>query len=307
MSGHTARVSLIKHALHSFAFCLYCILRGLPFYTAVYGAFLSFESGLATNPQLVQHISLTQKIFTLNNRVSTLPFPGGRIQRPNDRLVDIMTGMYQIFVDKEYEKDRRYSPQQGDVIVDGGAFIGLWTLRVAQVSGKSGRIIAVEPNPLAYAQLQNNIRLNNLGNVTTVNKALGDQNGKIDLFTEARGFSATSLFRNHVETFVPKTGVTSVKCEMTTIDDLVSDYDVKQVDILKIDVEGAELAVLHGASKSFEKKIIHKIVVEVHEDICSKQSIIDYLVSNNFIIDRQTDYPDPALCNRVLIYSRLAT
>jgi FkbM family methyltransferase len=82
----------------------------------------------------------------------------------------------------------------GDVFVDVGANIGLFTLIAACSVGPAGRVIAFEPTSVTYARLVDNVRLKGFSNVRCVNSALSDRSGYLDLTQSTDGFDAWNSF-----------------------------------------------------------------------------------------------------------------
>ena len=155
--------------------------------------------------------------------------------------------------------DRFFKPQRGDIVVDVGAHVGFYTLKAAKEVGNRGRVIAVEPEDKNYELLTKNIRINKYQNVTPVKSALSDFEGKAKFFLKARSFSHSLIGKTWITPIVGFTEVT-----VTTLDSLLKELAIKKVDLLKINVEGAELEVLKGCRKFLAKGEISKIVAETH-------------------------------------------
>lgn len=124
----------------------------------------------------------------------------------------------------------------GAIVVDVGAYLGYYTVLASRLTGAAGKIYAIEPDPGSFRWLERNIRQNGCRNVVAIRKALSAHAGTASLYRSARDPSTSSLFprREWVET-VP---VEAVK------PDAILDTDT--VDVVKIDVEGAEPLVLAG-------------------------------------------------------------
>jgi FkbM family methyltransferase len=128
----------------------------------------------------------------------------------------------------------------GAFFVDVGANIGLYTVAAGYAVGQSGHVLAVEPTPRTAAVLTQNIRLNGLrerGVVTVAQLAAGETRGRARLGTHIEDSGHNSLFPTGDEDEV-------VEVDVVPLDDLVGEG--RPVDVVKIDVEGAELAVLRG-------------------------------------------------------------
>jgi FkbM family methyltransferase len=82
----------------------------------------------------------------------------------------------------------------GDVFVDVGSNIGLFTLIAASCVGLRGKVVAFEPTEVTYARLVDNVRLNGFSNVDCVKSALSDRSGQLDLARSTDGFDAWNSF-----------------------------------------------------------------------------------------------------------------
>jgi FkbM family methyltransferase len=127
---------------------------------------------------------------------------------------------------------------KGMTVVDVGANIGYYTLLAAKLVGDKGRVIAFEPEPQNYALLVRNIKLNSYRNVVPVKKAVSRKTGTADLFINKQA-GAHGFFPDRDDNI----GVTRV--ETVSLDQYFKGRE-NPIDIIKIDVEGAELAVLQG-------------------------------------------------------------
>lgn len=126
----------------------------------------------------------------------------------------------------------------GDVVLDIGANIGLYTLTLARRVGPTGRVFAFEPEPSNCALLRKNIEQNGYHNVTIFEKAVSDRSGKCNLYlSKTHG----GLHR----TYQSRACSGSVVIESVRLDD-IADLRDQEVNLIKIDVEGAEPRVLAG-------------------------------------------------------------
>jgi FkbM family methyltransferase len=133
----------------------------------------------------------------------------------------------------------------GDVVIDGGANIGLFTLVAAAGVGRRGRVIACEPSPTTMRLLRANVDRNRFDWVELREVALAAAPGRLRLhvFTPGSGFSS----------FAPAdtTSGVEVEVEVATLDDVASEV-LERLKLVKLDVEGAELRALQGASQVLE-------------------------------------------------------
>ena len=78
----------------------------------------------------------------------------------------------------------------GDVFVDVGANIGLYTLIAAHIVGASGRVYAFEPGSETYRRLLSNVQLNQMTNVSCHELALSDSTARLDMNMSTDGYDA---------------------------------------------------------------------------------------------------------------------
>ena len=191
----------------------------------------------------------------------------------------VLTSFGDIFENQEYLLLKEYKPHHGDIVFDVGAFIGLYTLFASKCVGKGGKVYAFEPVPISYEFLIKNIKVNRINNVVPLNVALADYSGYTKLYIpqNTKYYAEASM--------IPTTSTIHYTVKVNTLDDVVQQYHLDRIDLLKIDVEGAELMVLKGGFHSL--KIVDKIVVEAHDTNGSKlsRSVVRYLKSSGFKVD----------------------
>jgi len=132
--------------------------------------------------------------------------------------------------------------RQEMVAYDIGAHVGFYTIMFARLSGKEGRVYAFEPNAVNLRYLKSHLDINNVNNVTVLPIALG-QDTSYTFFNETRNSSTGHVTANQTALMVP----------IDSIDNLIDKKLIEPPNIIKIDVEGAELDVLYGAGASIRK------------------------------------------------------
>jgi FkbM family methyltransferase len=162
----------------------------------------------------------------------------------------------QIFVHHEYEFDVRFAPR---AIVDAGANTGIASIYFAN-RFPSAKILAIEPEESNFRLLRHNTAP--YPNVVPIHAALWHESGKINLvdpalgkwgfMTEAGNASGAPLGHSFVHTV-----------DAVTIDQLLETHRLEKIDILKIDIEGAEREVF-GASSTWIGKV-DSVIAELHE------------------------------------------
>lgn len=130
--------------------------------------------------------------------------------------------------------------QPGDVFVDVGANIGYYSLLASGLVGDDGKVVSVEASPAIFRQLRGNLDRNRSGNVRAVNVAASDCKARLQLFRgPSHNIGETSLFQ--ADGFTADGMV-----EAAPLADILEAGELARARLLKIDVEGAEAAVLRG-------------------------------------------------------------
>ena len=159
-----------------------------------------------------------------------------------------------IFVTGRYEPnefswlDRLLQP--GMVFVDVGANMGLYSLFAARKVTVSGQVLAVEPSRREYEILEENVKSNALKNVRLVKAAASDRQGTADLLVAPLRNSG----HNTLGSFGYGTPVERTEQVPTErLDDIVQTAGLARVDVIKMDVEGAEMLALRGATETLRR------------------------------------------------------
>lgn len=148
----------------------------------------------------------------------------------------------------------------GMVYVDVGAHFGQFVLLASRRVGANGRVHAFEPASATYEQLQENIRLNGFVNIVANLNAVYEKSGVLDLHVCEPGlgeFNTLGRPSKRGGAIICDESVTAV-----TIDEYVSFHKISRVDLMKIDVEGAELHVLRGAESLLQRPDAPALIVE---------------------------------------------
>jgi FkbM family methyltransferase len=143
------------------------------------------------------------------------------------------------------------------VFVDVGANIGEFTIFAAK-RVTQGRVITFEPVPFLFGELKANVEINKFKNVELINKALSDRSGVVPIFNER-----SQSFDDNIFTLAPGPNNRLVaQVETIRLDDYIGS---KQINVMKIDVDGSELAVLKGGIETIQR--CHPIIfIEVCEE-----------------------------------------
>jgi len=164
------------------------------------------------------------------------------------------------FVDNYSEKKFVFTPWRYDleerlllgselpadgVFVDIGANVGLYTITAGKALGRQGRILAFEPNPRTMARLRFNVAAN-FGDVAQspeillLNLGVADKDSEFELQIDQSNLGASSIARRNRSRAPASTQRQSVVIRCRPLLDVLAQHGVQRVDVLKIDIEGAE-------------------------------------------------------------------
>jgi len=161
------------------------------------------------------------------------------------------------------------SLKPGMRMVDVGANIGLYSILGSSRVGDTGRVWAFEPSRESYDRLVRNLQLNECGCVQPIQVALGDAPDRLSTLTCDAGYGDAYRYLSPVTAH----GGGSPSGEVvraTTLDACAAEYDIKQIDLIKIDVEGWEYRVLLGASETLAANHDVRVVFESEPDWCER-------------------------------------
>lgn len=176
----------------------------------------------------------------------------------------------ELYRDCIYDKVEDFIAMPGWIVFDLGANVGLFSVQQAQ---RGARVYAFEPNPNCYRRLSKTTAANNLaGTINLFNYAVGAAPGTGTLAVPRVGIQAsspsTATFSIHSTTdgsIIPgaeQNVAEEFAVQITSLDQMVPALGVTHIDLLKIDVEGAEAEVLQGAMNILP--VVDRIVVEYH-------------------------------------------
>jgi len=164
-----------------------------------------------------------------------------------------------LLLGKAYEKCEtdlfNEAVEEGMVVIDCGANIGYYTLLAAKLVGERGKVFAFEPEPSNYALLVKNIEVNGYSNVVPIRKAITDRTGtiKLSLADDPSGHSIGQIDRAHAR------GVMMV--DSVTLDEFLK-QNITPIDVIKMDIEGAEMRALDGMENIIRQNPDLKIITE---------------------------------------------
>ena len=190
-------------------------------------------------------------------------FPPNRIQRAIYRLLAsrsfrkrVPEGAYNVAWDiwlrywkgGHIDQQRHYQLKPGDVVVEAGAYVGYYTLKMSQEVGPTGRVIAVEPVDENRNIILKNIEANDIQNVTVLPYAIWNEKGTVTFYLTDRQKNSLlpGLLRG-------KGKVREVVVPTVTIDSIVAETGIGTPDFVIITVNGVEVQALEGMDNTLDK------------------------------------------------------
>jgi FkbM family methyltransferase len=140
----------------------------------------------------------------------------------------------------------------GDVFYDLGANVGFFTLLAARLVGPQGAVVAFEPDPRNAKTLRANMARNGFSHVTVVEQGVSDTSGSLRFNVKDSTMSRLA-----------RPGEEGIDVPVTTLDDFIAGGAAPAPTLVKMDIEGAEIAALQGAPRMIAEQL-PEIICEVH-------------------------------------------
>ncbi|MGA9883793.1 MAG: FkbM family methyltransferase [Candidatus Acidiferrales bacterium] len=139
--------------------------------------------------------------------------------------------------------------KSGMTFFDIGSFHGIYALVAARRLGRQGRVVAFEPSPVQRRRLKLHLRMNGFRSVRVESCAVGVDNATSEFFAIVDG----DMTRGGLRPPASPDTVRSLPVEVVSLDQYVLENSMHGVDVIKLDVEGAELDVFRGATRVLTK------------------------------------------------------
>jgi FkbM family methyltransferase len=189
---------------------------------------------------------------------------------------------YMLYIPREEDVKPHLIMYENETFVDVGANIGSYSLKIANdYKNKGVSVIAIEAHPGNYKALCRNIELNSFKNVKAINKAASDRKDIVTIYERFHIENRVrSDFYSLCNTFLHENNIIrpngkSLQVESDTLDSILAN---NEVDVMKIDIEGAEVLALKGATNTLKQ--LRKIIVEIHGD--NFEQVKQILQTHNF-------------------------
>lgn len=180
-----------------------------------------------------------------------------------------------------------YTPAEGDVVIDVGAGIGEDAVVLSHLVGPRGHVDAIEAHPATFECLRSTVQRSRLANVAVHQKAIMRENGTVSISNDS----------NHLANSIVNQG-TGLKVEGLSLDIFIDQSGHSRIDLLKMNIEGAERDALLGLEKY--APIVHHLAVSCHDFVAdagggdnlrTKDAVRRRLVELGYTV---TDRIDPA-------------
>lgn len=175
-----------------------------------------------------------------------------------------------------------YFPKRGDIVVDVGAGVGEELMVFSHAVGPKGTVYAIEAHPFTFSVLKHNNEQNGFRNTVLLNCAISDENGFIHIEDSDVSLANRVVYNGDQNT---------IKVKAVTIHTLIEEHKIKQIDFLKVNIEGAEQLLIKGIGSSISK--IRNVAISCHdfryhqegvEFFRTKKLVVEYLNDSGFIV-----------------------
>lgn len=143
--------------------------------------------------------------------------------------------------------------QPGEFVLEAGANVGYFTLLLARLVGPTGRVLCYEPDPETSRILARNVESNGYRNVTVRPVAVADEPGELTFFRALKNTGDNRLFSHGAD-------AGSFPVPVVTLDDELRGEP--RIDLLKMDIQGAEALALHGMARTLREAPPRRIMME---------------------------------------------
>jgi FkbM family methyltransferase len=239
-----------------------------------YSRYFPIQKGKAAIGRIISRI-----IFTVKIR-SKLGF---------DLLIFPNSLQDQSFLDSRNLEDQSIvkeisSLNKNGVFIDIGANIGFYSLMASLQVGPEGKVFSFEPSPREYWRFLYNIIENKATSIIPFNIGIADKSQLVDFCISE---THTGLNKIVGDNNLSVSGRT-IKVPMMKLDDVIDHYNIREdIDLVKIDIEGAELFALQGMQNLLRNNKIRRIIIEITPELFAgynycKNDVYDFLGSFSY-------------------------
>lgn len=221
--------------------------------------------------KIIIYLIMSLYSFLLPDKIYLVSYPGGKIYlnlREGIMTREILLGIYE--TPKMNLFKRTLKPNM--TVIDVGAHRGYFSFLAAKIIEDKGNIYSIEPALTNFSWLKKGVKINKYNSIKLFQLAISNKNGFLKLFEgDKSGHHSLTGDMGH--------GSTVVKVQK--LDDFVEENNIKKVDLIKIDVEGADIEVIEGAKKLLQQENL-KIVMDIHN--IDREKLFNIFRENNYSI-----------------------
>jgi FkbM family methyltransferase len=174
-------------------------------------------------------------------------------------------------------------------VVDVGGNLGYYALLEARMVGDAGRVIAIEPVTANFAQLSKNVYANGYRNILLHNVAVGAVNGTATMYIGKKS--------NWHALYPVPWKTREITVAVSTLDAVLAQHNLHSVDLIRMDLEGYEVEVIHGMVETIEN-YSPRLLVELHPHVTGAKAILGLLrhlralgYDIDWLLDSERDHP----------------
>jgi len=184
---------------------------------------------------------------------------------------------------------RGYTPAPGDVVIDVGAGIGEDAVILSHLVGAKGRVHAIEAHPGTYGCLRSTVERSKLTNVETHALAITEEKGTVLISDDA----------HHLANSIVAHGA-GLKVEAMSLDDFIEQTGHASIDLVKMNIEGAERGAMQGVERQAGK--IRHLAISCHDFVAdagggdqfrTRESVRARLIELGFVVTTRTNASTP--------------
>ncbi len=172
---------------------------------------------------------------------------------------------------ESYDLGKYYNISKDDVILEIGAYTGLYAIKLSDLIKDKAKIIAIEAMKNNFKILEKNIKINKKSNIIPINKAAWNKQENLKFYSNKKQDNSA------VKGIVDTKKTTQVKSD--TIDNIVKKENLKKVNFVRIQINGAEKKAINGMEKTLKK---HKPTLMVTAAYTNKKEIEKILKSKGY-------------------------
>lgn len=209
--------------------------------------------------------------FLLTDKNYLVNCPGGKIYlnlREGIMMRECFLGIYE--TPKMNLFKRILKPNM--TVINVGAHRGYFSFLSAKLMEDKGKIYSIEPDPANISWLKKGLRTNRYNSIKPFQLAFSNKNGFLKLFKGDKS--------GH-HSLTEDMGYGSIVVKVQKLDDFIKENNIKKVDLIKIDVEGADIEVIEGAEELLQQENL-KIVMDIHD--IDREKLFDIFRKNNYSI-----------------------